>query len=439
MADQDKILQYLSINGPSLPTKVAKLIGTQILIASAHLSDLAAQGKVRISDLKVGGSPLYFLSGQEEQLERFAQNNMNPKDYQVLMNLKEKKVLREKELDLLSKVALRGLKDFAFPLQVTYHGQAELFWKWQLLSEEEASHAIREILLRAEKKEEELIPAPEAVPASLPVPPKPIISEEEKAKKIEEIWQKTVTQSSSPPVQSSSAPSSPVSSSTTPPLQTPPLSVAKSEGTVKEQFHKDEQQKKLEVEEKAAEKRVRKERIERAIVVEKPVKTEKPLEKLIKVEKQIEQSVEKPVGRPVKVEKSVEKPERLETLLEKQEKAEKLSKAEKSKKKVSMDFFTQLEDYFQEKGIVLEQKEILRKNAEFNFILKVPSVVGTLKYFCKAKNKAKCDEKDLSSAYMEAQIKKLPLLLLYSGEFTSKAKEMLDSGAFENAIVKRIE
>ncbi|MEK6938857.1 MAG: hypothetical protein AABX04_07495 [Nanoarchaeota archaeon] len=407
MADQDKIMQYLSINGPSLPTKVAKLIGTQILIASAHLSDLAAQGKVRISDLKVGGSPLYFLSGQEEQLERFAQNNMNPKDYQVLMNLKEKKVLREKELDLLSKVALRGLKDFAFPLQVTYHGQAELFWKWQLLSEEEASHAIRDILLRAEKKEEDLRPAPEAVPASLPVPPKPVaasiplsskpvISEEEKAKKIEEIWQKTVAE----PV--------------------------KSEGTIKEQFHREEQQKKLEIVEKPLEKKVRK---ERPIVVEK----------LPKVEKQIEQSIEKPVGRPVKVEKSVEKPERLETLLEKQEKAEKLSKAEKSKKKISMDFFTQLEDYFQEKGIVLEQKEILRKNAEFNFILKVPSVVGTLKYFCKAKNKAKCDEKDLSSAYMEAQIKKLPLLLLYSGEFTSKAKEMLDSGAFENAIVKKIE
>lgn len=405
MADQDKILQFLSINGPSLPTKVAKLIGTQILIASAHLSDLSAQGKVRISDLKVGGSPLYFLPGQEEQLERFAQSNMNPKDYQVLMNLKEKKVLREKELDLLSKVALRGLKDFAFPLQVTYHGQAELFWKWQLLSEEEASRSIREILLRAEKREDEFKPAAPEPVAALPIPPKPAISEEEKAKKIEEIWQKTVAETKSIPPASAQYQS------------TPSLPSAKSEGTVKEQFHKDEQQKKLEVEEKAAEKRVRR---EKSIVVEKPVKMEKPAEKLVKVEKSVE-----------RVEK-VEKQERIEKPL-------KVEKIEKPKKKATEDFFSKLEEYFQEKGIVIEQKEILRKNAEFNFLLKVPSVVGSLKYFCKAKNKAKCDEKDLSSAYMEAQIKKLPLLLLYSGEFTYKAKEMLDSGAFENAVVKRIE
>src|SRR3989344_2212439 len=122
MADQDKIIHFLRLIGPTLPSKVAKNINTEILIASAHLSDLAAQGKVKISRLKVGGSPLYYLPGQEEQLYHFAAGNLNHKDFQVLEQLRQKKVLRENSLDLLSKVALRSLHDFAVPLHVTVAG-----------------------------------------------------------------------------------------------------------------------------------------------------------------------------------------------------------------------------------------------------------------------------------------------------------------------------
>jgi len=329
MSDQDRILQFLGINGPVLPTKVAKLVlKSEIIIASAHLSDLAAQGKVKISDLKVGGSPLYYLPGQEDQLENFAQNNMNPHDYRIMLNLKDKKVLREKELDLLSKVALRNLKDFAFPLQVTYHGQAELFWKWHLLPEEESNILIKELLFKSEKKEE-----PAEVPLA-PLPKTEEISPEEREKRMHAIWEKTMTK------------------------EVPEA--------------KKEEQTKLDV----PEEKIKKE------------KTEKPARK---------------------------------------------------RTTISEEFLPLLEEYFKSKKIVVEQKEILRKNAEINFLIKVPSVVGSLTYYCKAKNKAKCDEKDLSSAYMEAQIKKLPLLLLYSNELTKKAQEMLESGAFENAIVKRME
>ena len=81
----------------------------------------------------------------------------------------------------------------------------------------------------------------------------------------------------------------------------------------------------------------------------------------------------------------------------------------------------------------------MRKNAEMNFLVKVPSVVGEIIYFCKAKQKNRCDEKDLSAAYMEAQTKKLPLLFLYTKEMNKKAQEMLESDAFENAIIKKIE
>lgn len=350
MPDQDKILQFLAINGPSLPTKVAKLIGTEIIIASAHLSDLSAQGKVKISDLKVGGSPLYYLSGQEEQLERFAAGNINPQDLNVLNLLKEKKVLREAELELLPKVALRHLKDFAFPLQVTFQGKAELFWKWHLLPEAEANQLIKGKLLETK----------------LEVPP--------------------------PEVQLSASPA------------------VEAEKSLAEQMYLQQQGKqKTLVEEKKEEPKP---------IEQKPLVTVK--EKL--VEKEMEKLVEKVLEKPL-------------------EKAEKLPEKKPVKKRTAIkeELLPLLEDFFKSKKIVIEQKEVLRKNAEINLLLKVPSVVGNLTYFCKAKNKTKCDEKDLSSAYMEAQIKKLPLLFLYTNEFTKKAQEMLDTGAFENTVVKKVE
>ena len=163
MLDQDKILNFLKVNGPTYPSKVAKNIKTNILLASAHLSDLTRQGKVKISDLKIGASPLYFLTGQEDQLYQFAQGNINPKDYQALEMLHQKKVLRENNLEVLNKVALRGLKDFAVPLHVTIGNNKEVFWKWHLLSDEETNKIISAILFgEAKVREEKPVSEPNA-------------------------------------------------------------------------------------------------------------------------------------------------------------------------------------------------------------------------------------------------------------------------------------
>lgn len=368
MSDQDRILQFLSVNGPSLPSKVAKVISSEILIASAHLADLSAQGKLKISNLKVGGSPLYYLAGQEEQLEKFAAGNLNPQDLQVLNMLKEKQVLREKELELLPKVALRGMKDFALPLQVTFRDTVELFWKWHLLPEEETNRLVREKLVGVENAERMANEENEKATLESQSAPK-AFSEEERAQKMEEIWKKTIEKEES-----------------------------------KREIVKEEPELKKEEQRKLGE-------------IEEEIKGEKG-EKALRSKETEDKTTAK---RTAKVrEKSV-------------------PAIPKKRVVVAEEFLPQLENYFRSKKILLEQKEVLRKNAEVNFMLKVPSVVGNITYFCKAKNKSKCDEKDLSSAYMEAQIKKLPLLFLYTREFTKKAQEMLDTGVFENAVVKKVE
>ena len=310
--------------GPSLPFKVAKTLNTEILFASAHLADLTAQGKVKISNLKIGGSPLYYLPGQEQQLHNFATGNLNPKDYAVLNKLKEQQVWPEKSLELLEKVALRNLKDFAVPLQVTVGGKAELFWKWHLLSEGETNEAIERLLnplllnpLPAELKPEipeKLSPGPTAV-----VPP---------------------TVSASP------------ASYTASPLLQEEKEVGVISGTDKKMMRREHQ------------------------------KRSHPLKE---------------------------------------------------------DFFPDLERLFRRLAIIIDKKETIRREKELNFLLKVPSAVGPMSYFCKAKNKSKCDEKDLSAAYMEAQVKKLPLLFLHTGELSKKAQEMLKSGVMENVMVRKVE
>ena len=391
MMDQDKILSFLKLMGPITPTAVAKNIKTDVLLASALLSDLSAQNKVKVSKLKIGGgSPLYFLPGQEDQLFKFADGNFNPKDYQVLLQLKERKLLREKELELLAKVALRTLKDFAIPLNVNIHGQTELFWKWHLLSNEEANKMIGDFISHQNPEvSAEEYPSEEKTLSKQEVKQEPVIEkkEEQEVKK--------------------------------------PVPEVKSES--KAEVVKEEQSNKV------------------------TSSSAEPTEPEVKKEPQIKEIP--PETKPV-VEKKEEptKEVKKESIIEKKEEQKKLSveekksfiqkvkdKVTKKRKTIDDEFFPQIEDFFNNLKITIDQKETLRKNAEMNFILKVPSVVGRITYFCKAKNKSKCDEKDISAAYMEAQAKRLPLLFLYTNEINKKSLELLEAGAFENVAVKKVE
>ncbi|MBT3836570.1 hypothetical protein HOD05_00620 [Candidatus Woesearchaeota archaeon] len=415
MDAHDQILLFLKATGPTIPSKVAKTIGSSILIASAHLSDLTSRNKIKISFLKVGGSPLYFLEGQEDQLFQFAKDNLNVKDYDVLENLKGQRVLRENELDLLSKVALRQLKDFAIPLQVRSPAGAEFFWKWHLLSAQEASAIISDILKpKVEEKVEEEI---------LEIPKEEVIPEV-----VEEIKEDTESKDSD----SSAAPAELVAEE------------VKVEAPVEEPVL---------VELSEPEKEV--ESVIKGTPVEEPVpeveeikelETPKPVEKVEPViEKVIEPEVKKTeeLVKEVKEEPKESKEEVKEKLTSNAELETWVDEPKKKTRgrKVSVEdkFLPAIETFLKNLNIKIDQKETIRKNKEMDFVLRVPSIVGEVTYFCKAKSKARCDEKDLSTAYMESRIKKLPLLFLYTKDLNKKAQEMLESDAFQNALVKKIE
>ena len=72
---RDRIIDLIRIKGPVIPAQISKEISTNIIIASAYLSELVDHKKLRLSKLKIGGgSPLYFLPGQEARLQDFSKH-----------------------------------------------------------------------------------------------------------------------------------------------------------------------------------------------------------------------------------------------------------------------------------------------------------------------------------------------------------------------------
>lgn len=147
-----KILETIRIDGPRLPVQIAKAIQLSPVFASAILSELVSEKKVKMSNLKYGSSSLYILPGEEQRLEEFVEENMGGTEKTAYKLLKEQKILEDMKQEPAMRVALRSIKDFATP--ITF--EDKIFWKYNFISSEEA----REIL---EKKTSGKKPAHEEV------------------------------------------------------------------------------------------------------------------------------------------------------------------------------------------------------------------------------------------------------------------------------------
>lgn len=129
---KEKIISFIRLRGPSLPVHIAKEIGLSILFTSAFLSELFHENKIKISNLKVGNSPLYFITGQEPQLERFSQY-LKSKEKEAFLLIKNKKFLKDNEQEPAIRVALRAIKDFAIP----FKKNEKIYWRYFIVQETE--------------------------------------------------------------------------------------------------------------------------------------------------------------------------------------------------------------------------------------------------------------------------------------------------------------
>lgn len=134
---KNRIVEIIKAKGPSLPIQLAKQLNINSLFVSAFLSELAEEKRIKISSLKMGGSPLYFVDGQESQLERFSQF-LNSKEKEAFELLKNSRILRDSEQEPAIRVALRAIKDFA----IAFKKDEEIFWRYVLVSEPEVKNLL---------------------------------------------------------------------------------------------------------------------------------------------------------------------------------------------------------------------------------------------------------------------------------------------------------
>ncbi|MBT3690824.1 hypothetical protein HOG16_01110 [Candidatus Woesearchaeota archaeon] len=280
-----EILDIIKRDGPLIPAQLAKVINTNILFASAILSNLVDKKEVQISSLKKGGSPFYYLKGQEDKLENFSEY-LSGKEKEAFLLLKEKGVIRDKSAEPWQRVALRALKDFAIPLNVGISGEYEIFWKYYLEDNEKTKELIKNELGVSEKKKEEK---------------------------------------------------------------------------------------------------------------------------------------EAPKKEPEKI---------IEEVKEAPQKEEKIRTEEKG-------IFEELNKYFDEKEIYIISQDVVRKNKEFNFVVDVPTSLGKLRYFVKAKTKKVINDNDITLAWEEGNENKLPVLFFTNGNLTKKAEKLLNDNVSGQFIFKK--
>lgn len=144
---KSKILSLLKIRGPSLPVHLSKQVQISLIFTGAFLSEMAREKSIKISNMKVGGSPLYYLSGQENMLERFY-TYLPDKEKQSFLLLKQNKILKDDEQEPAIRFALRQIKDFALP----FSKDNELFWRFYSVTEQEVREILKEEKV-VEKKE----------------------------------------------------------------------------------------------------------------------------------------------------------------------------------------------------------------------------------------------------------------------------------------------
>ncbi|MFH1409007.1 MAG: hypothetical protein ABIH34_03805 [Nanoarchaeota archaeon] len=318
----DEIIAFVRKRGPMLPVQLSKEIGQPILISSAILSELVDSKKLKLSYLKVGGSPLYYVPGDEEKLLNFL-DHVNSKDKDTIALLKEEKLLEEEVQTPLVRVSLRQINDFAVPLDISYQGNTHRFWKWAFISNQEATTIMKKRVGMD--------------PGTLPLRelPNKEAHLEKKHLKLEDLGKPQAKEQA-------------------------PL--------------------------------------------------EKPKEKLRSLHSH---------SRPKPSEGATETQQHLAT------------------KPTSDHFFSRVERYLKRNDIDIISADVVKKRFEIDLIVKLPSSVGRLTYYCKAKQKKRCTDSDLSAAYVQGELRKLPVLFLCTGDFTKKAKEMIQT-AFKNMNIQTI-
>ncbi|MFH1440022.1 MAG: hypothetical protein ABIG89_05625 [Candidatus Woesearchaeota archaeon] len=363
MIDRDKILQVMQLKGPIIPKDLLKNFDSDTFMIGAALSELASNGHVIITHLKMGGSPFYYLPKHIEKIQdlnRF----LNEKDNRAFQLLKLNKILKDKELTPILRVSLREIKDFAKPIEVKLGSDSELFWKWYMLSDSECNSLLKENYFNELSQEKKKEVDGGTVHSAI---------SEMKQSLTQQIGLSTPQLIQHPtelPAQQ------PVESSIPSPTESQNMQIVQNINGAQE------------IQEKSS-------------------------------SSQSSQS-DKTFNQPVKKDNLKPKEEQKGLF------GDDSVSSDKPQQNYDDDLFKKIKKYFNKHTIIVSDVNIIRKNKEVDCIVGIPSPIGTIEYFCRAKTKKKCNDGDLATIYLDAQSKNLPALFITTGDVTNKARENLE-------------
>lgn len=341
---KEDILGFLERNGPSVPATIASSLRKDSVLVNAVLSELIRDKKVYLTDMRYGRSRLHYLAGQEAQLDSFI-DKLNEKDRATARKLKEARVLRDSEVEPLTRVSLRNIPDFAVPLEVSFNQRREVFWKWHLLSSDEAVNRIKEMLGVKDEEVASSRHAPEEMHTTEP--------------------EKDSSETEASAAERDEYPGEAESS-------------AKAEEKVKPQSHQEQEEPAASADGESAEEH-------------------RPEEETYTHDSQglLETETDDPFGNEV----------------------------------IS---------FLKEKDIRVIRCDVERKGTDLDLEVIVPSPVGGLRYYCKARKKKSIDDGDLAAAYVTALMRKLPALFVTPGTLTKKAQEKCDQEMLSMSVVEMV-
>ncbi len=359
-------MQLVKQKGYVIPSDVSKEIKKDMIFASAYLSELVSNKKLKISHVKIGGTPVYYIPENSSKLQELYEH-LNPKDRDSYNLLKREKVVWDKQLTPLQRISMRNLKDFAVQLNVLIKNNTEIFWKWYLLSDKEVEGYVRKILYGYKIEE-----AKPATPATKEEP--------KETKKIKSGFKQIERD----------------------------VEIGKIIAELQKQKKELEElkNKKFFIEEEANRKLKQIERERELLKQQKLAEFEHIAKerKKIEHEKRILEKMKKETEHKLYVEK----------------------KEQKIQEPTNDPFYDRIKKYFQEKGIKVITVESLKKG-EYDLVVEVESSVGRIVYYAKIKDKKKCNEGDLSTAIVKGQSQNLPILFISTGDLTKKAQKILET------------
>ena len=163
--------------------------------------------------------------------------------------------------------------------------------------------------------------------------------------------------------------------------------------------------------------------IKEKVDLPKPITIQTKEAKLVKIEEKIIPLIEEKVELLTKKRKIKPKKGKLKV-----EGQTNLRDKSTEQKIIFEDEFAQtIRDHLNEKSISILDVIEIKKNRELNFIVTVPSNVGDLKYFVKARKRKRLSEGDILLAFTESQSKNLPLLFISNAELSNKAKAYIEN------------